>query len=92
MINFLSNKTYTNRYRDEYSFVSVTDNTYKFVMENLQYFRCGGKEGEAEPNINDLGMIDPSGGPFMEPNTMSIDGREVIRIFSTEEFFCFEVK
>ena len=93
MIKILSEKVYSNRYRDTYHFERVSDGIYKFVMDgnSMQWCRYGGKEGQHEINTNDLGMVDPSGGPYMCPGEMMIDDREVIRIFSGD-FVGFEVK
>lgn len=56
-----------NRYGVEYSFVKYDDNLYRFNMseEGMKYMRCGGKEGQEVIDYNDLGMFDPSGGPYV---------------------------
>lgn len=56
-----------NRYGVEYSFVKYDDNLYRFNMseEGMKYMRCGGKEYEEGIDYNDLGMFDPSGGPYV---------------------------
>ena len=56
-----------NRYGDEYHWEKLNDNEYKFVMEgdSLKYCRYGGKEGQEKLDPNDLGMFDPSGGPYV---------------------------
>ena len=56
-----------NRYGDEYSYVKYDDNLYRFNMdgEGMKYSRYGGKEGQEEIDLNDLGMFDPSGGPYV---------------------------
>ena len=56
-----------NRYGDEYSYVKYDDNLYRFNMdgEGMKYSRYGGKEGHEEIDLNDLGMFDPSGGPYV---------------------------
>lgn len=56
-----------NRYGDEYSYVKYDDNLYRFNMdeEGMKYMRYGGKEGQEEIDMNDLGFFDPSGGPFV---------------------------
>lgn len=91
---FLSDKVYTNRYRDTYQFVKESDNLYTFSMDgtSMQHCRFGGKDNVPGIDTNDLGMVDPSGGPYMAVNEMTIDGREVIRIFSTDTGIGFEVK
>ena len=57
-----------NRYGREYSFVHVNDNLYRFNMdeEHMKYMRFGGKEGQEGIDHTDLGMFDPSGGPYVE--------------------------
>jgi hypothetical protein len=56
-----------NRHGIEYSFVKVSDNLYRFDMaeEGMDYMRIGGKEGQSGIDYNDLGMFDPSGGPYV---------------------------
>ena len=67
-----------NRYGDEYEFVQVDDNTYT-ITGDLKYWRFGGKEGQQEMDMADLGMVDPSGGPYIAVG-MSIAGRKIVRI------------
>ena len=56
-----------NRYGVEYSYVKYDDNLYRFNMaeEEMNYMRMGGREGQEEIDMNDLGFFDPSGGPFV---------------------------
>jgi len=56
-----------NRYGKEYWFDKVDDNTYRFCMEEgaAAYMRFGGREGQSEMDLNDLGMFDPPGGPYV---------------------------
>ena len=56
-----------NRYGDEYHWEKLNDKEYRFVMEgkSLEYGRVGGKEGQDSIDMNDLGMFDPSGGPYV---------------------------
>lgn len=56
-----------NRYGKEYSFVKYDDNLYRFNMseEDMKYMRYGGKDHEEGIDMNDLGMFDPSGGPYV---------------------------
>ena len=56
-----------NRYGDEYHYEKIGDNQYKFVMEDesMKYCRFGGKEGQEGIDHDDLGMFDPSGGPYV---------------------------
>ena len=56
-----------NRHGIEYSFVKVGDNLYRFDMaeEGMEYMRIGGKDNQPGIDYNDLGMFDPSGGPYV---------------------------
>ena len=56
-----------NRYGVEYSYVKYDDNLYRFNMaeEHMKYMRYGGKEFQEGIDHNDLGMFDPSGGPYV---------------------------
>lgn len=93
MDSFVSGKEYVNRYKDTYRFIKQSDTLYTFSMDgsSMNYCRYGGKENQRNIDTNDLGMIDPSGGPYMAVNEMFIDGREVIRIFSNDDGVGFEV-
>lgn len=94
MRDFISLKEYTNRYRDVYSFTPVKDNHYKFELEHTKknWMRVGGKEGQHFIDADDLGMIDPSGGPFLSCGEFSIDGRKVERIYCLGNDYFFEVE
>ena len=50
-----------NRYGDEYHYEKIGENEYKFVMEgdSMTYCRFEGIDHD------DLGMFDPSGGPYV---------------------------
>ena len=78
-----------NRYGNEYNFEKVNDNTYKFVGE-FTYGRMGGLEGQDGIDMNNLGFVDPSGGPFIGHGYM-IESRPVTRIMSKEDGIFFEV-
>jgi hypothetical protein len=67
-----------NRYGNEYSFQRVDENTYTIVGD-LKYWRFGGREGQNEMDMTDLGFVDPSGGPFIGVGA-EIEGRCVRRI------------
>jgi hypothetical protein len=67
-----------NRYGNEYGFEAVNANTYRFVGD-LQHCRMGGQEGQNAIDFEDLGFVDPSGGPFMGLG-YKINGRTVTRI------------
>lgn len=90
-VMYQSNKTYTNRSGKAYSFTTVTENTYLFEIEDFGYGRMGGREGQEGVDWNDLGMFDPSGGPYVALGTR-IDEREIVRISSVDDGFVVEVK
>ena len=79
-----------NRNGEEYSFKKVGDNSYTIVGD-LKYWRCGGREGQYRMDYNDLGFVDPSGGPFISIGYM-IEGRKVVRIRAEGESYLFEVE
>jgi hypothetical protein len=79
-----------NRYGNEYMFEKVDENTYTIVGE-LSYWRYGGREGQNEMDFNDLGFVDPSGGPFISVGYV-IEGRKVNRIRAVGEQLFFEVE
>lgn len=56
-----------NRHGVEYSYESIGKNAYRFHMsdEGMNYMRFGGKEGQESVDLSDLGMFDPSGGPYV---------------------------
>lgn len=78
---FISGKVYKNRYGDAYTFSILEDLKYLFVMsgESMEYGRLGGKDGEEGVNHNDLGMFDPSGGPYVALGT-KINGKPIVHI------------
>jgi hypothetical protein len=78
-----------NRYGDEYNFEKVSENTYTIVGD-LKYWRYGGREGQERMDMNDLGFVDPSGGPFISVGT-PIEGRKVNKIRAEGEHIYFEV-
>lgn len=82
-----------NRYGDEYHWEKLNDNEYLFVMEgkSLEYGRVGGKEGQSGIDYDDLGMFDPSGGPFIGIGSI-VDGKKVNHIRKADEGFIVKVK
>lgn len=84
---FRTEDTYVNRYGDEYYFSVVpksisglaTQYFFKMSGDSMKYCRYGGKEGQEGIDINDLGMFDPSGGPYLALG-MEIDGKKITRI------------
>jgi len=81
-----------NRYGHEYHWEKLNDKEYKFVMEgdSLKYCRYGPKEGQEKLDINDLGMFDPSGGPYIAIGSL-VEGRIVERIRESEQTFIVTV-
>ena len=82
-----------NRHGVEYHYEKVSDNTFKFVMEEagMQYMRYGGREGQDRPDINNLGFFDPSGGPFVGIGS-KIESGTVTRIMNTEDGIFVEIE
>ncbi len=79
-----------NRYGVEYRFEQVSDNTYT-IKGALEYWRYGGQEGQERIDYENLGFVDPSGGPFIGIG-YKIEGRKVIRIRSHDDQLLFEVE
>lgn len=70
-----------NRYGDEYWFQPVSGG---YTVEgDLAYWRFGGKEGQEVLDHEDLGYVDPSGGPFIEVG-MEINGKKIKRISAVD--------
>ena len=88
---FKSDTMYTNRYSDSYMWEAVNDTTYKFVMDSkaMKWCRYGGREGVKGIDTSNLGMFDPSGGPYVCLG-MEIDGKPITRIYSETDTFCVE--
>lgn len=74
-------RKYKNRYGDEYWYQPI-EGGYT-VEGDLQYWRFGGKEGQEGLNYEDLGYVDPSGGPFIEVG-MEINGKTIKRILAVD--------
>ena len=62
---------YKNRYGDEYWFQNIKPGRYLFHMTgtSLKYCRYGGHDLQHGIDYNDLGMMDPSGGPYIAIGT-----------------------
>ena len=82
-----------NRHGVEYHYEKVGDNTFKFVMKEsgMQYMRVGGREGQNQIDMNDLGFFDPSGGPFVGIGS-KIESGTVTRIMRTDEGIFAEIE
>lgn len=89
---FESSVVYTNRYNDSYYWKKLNENTFQFCMQGngLEYCRVGAKE-EASLDYQDLGMFDPSGGPYISLGT-KIDGQKITRLYYTDADFYAEVE
>jgi hypothetical protein len=79
-----------NRHGDEYSFQKIDENTYTIVGD-LKYWRYGGQEGQPGVDLNNLGFVDPSGGPFIGIG-YRIEGRRVNHIKVVEDKLHFGVE
>lgn len=88
---YKSNTPYTNRHGVGYKFITVTENTYLFDIDDFGFGRAGGREGQEHVDMDDLGMFDPSGGPYISLGTR-IDEREIVRISRTDKGYMVEVK
>lgn len=80
-----------NRYGEEYSFVKTGDNEYRIEDGELDHWRMGGREGVEGIDMNNLGFVDPSGGPFISIG-YEIEGRKVTNIASNQEGIFFTVE
>lgn len=80
-----------NRYGVEYSWSKVSDNVYKFEMENLEHLRFGGLPYQEGIDFQNLGFFDPPGGPFIELG-LTIEDRTITRIRYEEGEIFLEVE
>ena len=81
-----------NRYGDEYSFELVSENTYTIVGD-LKHWRFGGVEGQESLNTNELGFVDPSGGPFIGVGDKLPGMKNTVkRIYVENDRILFEVQ
>jgi len=71
-----------NRSGVEYEFRKLSDKLYEFVMDKneLKYCRFGGHDGEDFVNDSNLGMFDPSGGPYIAVGMEFKPGETVSKI------------
>ena len=81
-----------NRYGDSWCWEKQDENTYKFIMTgtSMEFCRYGGVEGVEGLDSQNLGMFDPSGGPYISLGQMR-EGREIVRLRSTDGSFYAEV-
>ena len=84
-----------NRYGDEYWFEEHDDNIYS-IQGDLDHWRYGGKEGTEGVDTDDLGFVDPSGGPFIAVGDVvfitNTDKRKVKKIWANEGGVFLEVE
>ena len=90
---FEAGKVYKNRYRDEYKWVAENETTYRFEMtgDSMKWCRYGGREGVDGLDVTDLGMFDPSGGPYVCLG-MEIDGKPITRLSTSTQGFRAETE
>lgn len=72
-------KIYKNRSGVDYSFHEVGENTVEVRFADFGIGRIGGREGQEKLDSLDLGMVDPSGGPYICLG-MKVNGREIVKI------------
>lgn len=78
-----------NRYGNEYHFERVDENMY-IIKGDLKYWRLGGKAGQQGVDNNDIGFVDPSGGPYISAGYL-IDDKPVTNISLKDGEFYFTV-
>lgn len=79
-----------NRNGDDYFFRKVSEDIYT-IEGTLKYWRYGGNDGEDYVDYNNLGFVDPSGGPFIARGA-TIEGRRIARIFTKDDKIYFEMQ
>ena len=79
-----------NRYGTEYEFVNLGNDTYT-ITGDLDHWRFGGREGVEGVSMDDLGFVDPSGGPFIAVGD-EVEGHKVKRISVNSEGIFFTVE
>lgn len=87
---YRSSIEYKNRSGVAYTFEKLSECEYLFKIEDFGYGRMGGLPGQDSVDMSDLGMFDPSGGPYVALGT-KVDGREIVRIGNAEDGFIVEV-
>ena len=84
---------YKNRHGEVYELRKLgdRDSTYQ-LTGNLKHFRVGGLVGQKDVDMENLGFIDPSGGPFLSVGD-EIEGKRIKRIYQEmQPVFLFEVE
>lgn len=70
---------YKNRSGVDYSFHEVGENTVEVRFADFGFGRVGGRDGQEKLDPSDLGMVDPSGGPYIALG-MRVNDREIVKI------------
>jgi hypothetical protein len=73
---------FKNRYGDEYWYERRGKDVLEIVGD-LKHWRFGGKEGVSGVDMDDLGFVDPSGGPYLTIGS-DIHGYTVTKIWANE--------
>lgn len=79
-----------NRYHNKLWLELVEPDLYKLGGE-AKYCRYGGKQGQTTLDYNDLGFVDPSGGPFIAAG-YPVEGRAIKQIMCREDGVYFRVE
>ena len=85
--------TFINRFGDTYFWKDLGDDRYLFVMDGdwLKYARAGGRKNSKSIDMDDLGMFDPSGGPYVAIGSI-VEAKKVIHIKHTEDGYVVTVE
>ena len=76
-MNLMPNVPRYTRYGEEYHFEKLEDNVY--TVNGIEVQRAGGKDGQTELNLKDLGWVDFPGGPFIGLG-YNIGSQKVVKI------------
>lgn len=90
LTNYTGFVIYKGRYGDTFQFEPVETNKYLFNHSNLNYCRYLGTENGLD--CDNMGAIDPSGGPYLAKNWFKIDDKLVIRIIVEDKNIYFKVQ
>jgi len=82
---------YKNRNGTEYWFERAGGKTVYTIKGKLEYWRFGGREGVPGVDLDNLGFVDPSGGPYLEVG-MTVEGRKIKKIWSNEGGIFFDLE
>jgi hypothetical protein len=79
--SYLENLVYKNRDSVPYKFNAIGDNIFTMEGDFGKYWRYGGIEGQSFIDDNNLGFVDPSGGPFISIGNARINNRPIKKIY-----------